>query len=586
MPEPTVRFPIGLSDFRSVREGGFSYVDKTGLIEAVITDGAQVLLVPRPRRFGKTLNLSMLRYFLEKSPEDRRPLFAGLAVASSAVAAPHFQRYPVIFMTFKDVKPRSWEECLTGMAEVLAGTFEEHTYLLTEGHLDSTNTTIFTAIRERRAEKGQLVVALKLLSRLLARHHGEKVVILIDEYDSPIHAGYSNRYYDEVVAFFRDFLSGGLKDNAHLFKGVLTGILRVARESLFSGLNNIDVYSILRPELATYFGFTEPEVRGLVASVGQPDLLDGIRSFYNGYVFGGQAIYNPWSVLCFLDRVDKVFRPYWVETSSNELVRELLLTGPRGVRAELETLLAGGTIDKRLDENIVLRDISTRSDAVRSFLLFNGYLKAVEISLIEGELAGKLAVPNTEVAIALRSMARAWLEAQVGGADELSAMLDALLRGEAPVVERHLARMVSASVSYFDTADPEPERFYHGLVVGLLTSLSPRYEVRSNRESGYGRCDVMVLPRAAGQPGVVLELKRADTAAGETKERALASALRQIRKRDYAAELRERGAAPIHEMAAVFDGKQVYVRAAGTPTQKPRKPRVRAKAKKSARQKG
>ncbi len=461
-------------------------------------------------------------------------------------------------------------------------TFEEHSYLLAQGALESYEAEVFNAILHRRAGRADLVDALSLLSRLLARHHGEKVVILIDEYDSPIHAGYSNRYCDDVVAFFRDFLSGGLKDNVHLFKGVLTGILRVARESLFSGLNNIAVYSILRPELAVWFGFTEPEVQGLVEAAGQPEDLDGIRAYYNGYVFAGHAIYNPWSVLWFLKSDDRIFRPYWIETSSNELVRELLLTGQQGVRADLETLLAGGTIDKRIEESIVLRDISARSDAVWSFLLFTGYLKAVEVSWVEGELVGKLAVPNTEVAIALRAMARDWLETQVGGPDELRAMLDALLRGEAPVFEKHLARMVSASISYFDTASPEPERFYHGLVVGLLTSLSPRYEVRSNRESGYGRCDVMVLPRAAGQPGVVLELKRVDTEAGETKERALAAALRQIRKRDYAAELRERGAAPIHEMVAVFDGKRVYVRAAGAPRPAPRTPRAKAKPKKTA----
>jgi hypothetical protein len=579
VPQASVRFPIGLSDFRNLRQGGFAYVDKTGLIEAVLGGGAEVVLAPRPRRFGKTLNLSMLRYFLEKSAEDRRPLFAGLYVEGSAIARPHFQRYPVISMTFKDVKTQSWDECLAEVAEVLARTFGEHGHLLTDGSLTVAEAKVFTSILERRAAKAQLVGALSLLSMLLARHHRERVVILVDEYDTPIQAGYTNGYYDDVVTFFRSFLSGGLKDNPQLFKGVLTGILRVAKESLFSGLNNIAVYGILRPELAPWFGFTEPEVRGLVASAGPPELLDGIRAYYNGYVFGGHAIYNPWSVLSFLASADKGLRAYWVDTSSNDLVRQLLLTGPQGARAELETLLAGGTIDKRIDENIVLRDVSTRADAVWSFLLFTGYLKAVETNLVEARLWCKLAIPNVEVAIGLRDMVQTWLETLAGGSDELGAMLDALLRGDAPVVERLLARMVSTSLSYFDTASPEPERFYHGLVVGLLTSLSPRYEVRSNRESGYGRCDVMVLPKAAGQPGVVLELKRVDAEAGETKERALAAALRQIRARDYAAELRARGAAPVHEMAAVFEGKKVYVRAAPAPKARPKKASAKGKPK-------
>jgi hypothetical protein len=576
VPEPPLHFPIGISDFRTVRQGGFSYVDKTGLIEAVLDGGAQVVLAPRPRRFGKTLNLSMLRCFLEKSREDRRALFAGLAVERSPTAWAHFQRYPVIFLSFKDVRARSWDDCLAGMAEVLAKTFEQHDYLLTAGSAKPADAEVFRAICERRAGKVQLAGALSLLSGLLALHHGEKVVILVDEYDAPIHAGYTNRYYDEVIAFFRDLLSGGLKDNADLFKGVLTGILRIARESLFSGLNNIVVHGIFRPELAPYFGFTEPEVRGLVEAIGQPDLLDGIRSYYNGYLFAGRALYNPWSVVCFLGSADKVLRPYWVETSSNELVRELLLTGPAGARAELETLVAGGTIEKPIDESIVLRDVSSRSDAVWSFLLFTGYLKAVEHWMVEGELWGKLAVPNVEVGLSLRRMARAWLEDLAGGSDEVRVLLDALLRGDAPVVERILGRMVGASVSFFDTAAPEPERFYHGLVVGLLTSLGPRYEVRSNRESGYGRCDVMVLPKTAGEPGVVLELKRVDAERGESKERALTLALAQIKKRDYAAELSARGAKPVHEMAAVFEGKKVHVRTAPPPRAKPKATKKKA----------
>ncbi len=559
---PPARFPIGLSDFRALREDGFHYVDKTSLISDILDEGAQVLLIPRPRRFGKTLNLSMLRCFFEKRKDDLRPLFAGLAVASSERAWAHFQRYPVIFMTFKDVKPRSWEDCLAGLADVLAGAYRDHRYLLTEGNLHREDSRLFTAILDRQAQKSELVIALRLLSHLLARHHGQKVLILIDEYDSPIHAGYTHKYYDDVTAFFRDFLSGGLKDNEHLWRGVLTGILRVAKESLFSGLNNVEVYSILRTQLATAFGFTEPEVRALAEAAGQPGSIEGIRAYYNGYLFGGQAIYNPWSVLSFLNRGDGVFRPYWVETSSNDLVRELLLAGPQGAKAELETLLAGGTVDKRLDENIVLRDIALRSDAVWSFLLFTGYLKPVELSFEEGVQRGTLAVPNREVAIALRDMTQTWLEAQVGGSDEVKALLDALLRGDAQVVERHLGRMLKVNLSFFDTASPEPERFYHGLVVGLLASLQPRYEVRSNRESGFGRCDVMVLPRTAGQPGVVLELKLADTESGETTEKAFKAALRQLRDRDYAAELRERGATPIHEIAAVFEGKRVHVRTA------------------------
>ncbi|MFT3769897.1 MAG: AAA family ATPase [Minicystis sp.] len=428
--------------------------------------------------------------------------------------------------------------------------------------MDKHDGELFNAILERRATVTACAEALKLLSRLLAEHHREKVVILIDEYDSPIHAGYTHRYYDQVIAFFRDFLSAGLKDNSHLFKGVLTGILRVAKESLFSGLNNVAVYGILRSEFAPYFGFTEPEVKALVEAAGEEAYLDDIRSFYNGYLFGRDAIYNPWSVLNFLRNVDKELLLYWIDTSSNDLVRELLLGSPGGVRVELETLLAGGTIEVVVDENIVLRDLSSKPEAVWSFLLFTGYLKAVEVRLVETIRTAKLAVPNTEVRSALLRMVHDWLVAQVGSSDEVRRLLDAMLRGDGPVMEQYLSHVAAVNISYFDAGGRESERFYHGLVVGLLANLGSRYEVRSNRESGFGRCDVLVLPRTAGQPGVALELKRVDTDAGETAEKALTAALKQIRDRDYGAELRARGASPIHEIAAVFDGKRAYVRVA------------------------
>ncbi|MFO0758035.1 MAG: AAA family ATPase [Byssovorax sp.] len=561
MSERRLRFPVGISDFRMMREGDLAYIDKTPFIDAVLLEGAQVLLIPRPRRFGKTLNLSMLRYFFEKSAEDRSALFAGLAISRSEAARPHFQRYPVIFLTFKDIKPGSWDDCLAGLANVLSEVYGEHDYLLEGGKLDPADEALFTAIRRRRATRTELLFGLRLLSRVLAAHHGEKVVLLLDEYDSPIHAGYTNHYYDEIIGFFRDFLSGGLKDNPHIFKGVLTGILRVAKESLFSGLNNVDVFSILRTELGPYFGFTEPEVKSLVEAAGEPALLDEMRAFYNGYLFGGQAIYNPWSVLCFLSRTPRMLLPHWIDTSNNDLVRELLLTGPEGVREELEALLQGGALDQPIDENIVLRDASLRSDTLWSFLLFTGYLKPISISLIDGQLWAKLAVPNAEVAIALRGMARSWLASQVGGDTQLRSLLAALLAGEAALVEKHLSHMLGTMASSFDTQGPEPERFYHGLVIGLLAGLGSGYEVRSNRESGSGRCDVMILPKAAGQPGVALELKRVGP--GESKARAMAAGMRQIRAKDYATELRERGASPIHEMVAVFEGKLVSVRSAG-----------------------
>lgn len=560
MDRPKLRLPIGQSDFRVLREQGYTYVDKTAFVIEVLDSNAQALLLTRPRRFGKTLNLSMLRCFLEKSPEDLSGLFAGLEVERSAAARPHLQRYPVLFFTLKDVKEATWEGYLAGVAGVLAGLYREHAYLLDTDALRPYEREPFNAILYGTATPTQTAAALRELSRLLAVHHGQRVVILIDEYDTPLHAAYHGDYYDLAVGHLRNLLSGGLKDNPHLFKGVLTGILRVAKESIFSGLNNLAVYSILRTEFATAFGFTEAEVEALAELAGPPAAMDGIREWYDGYRFGGHTLYNPWSVISFLDSADRQLRPYWVATSSNDLVRQLLSTGPYGLRAELEELLRGNMVDEPIDEHTVLRDIETQPDAVWSFLLFSGYLRARELYTDARDMQrARLDLPNREVRVALASMVESWMSAQVGGSTDVEALLQALLRGDARTVEHYLSRMLKTSLSYHDTGGPEPERVIHGFIVGLLVGLGPDHEVRSNRESGYGRYDVMVLPRTPGRPGVVLELKTVDTDAGETPKAAIEGALRQLRDRDYATELRERGASPIIELAAVFDGKRAWV---------------------------
>jgi hypothetical protein len=557
---PKLRLPIGQSDFRVLREQGYAYVDKTAFVTEVLESNAQALLVTRPRRFGKTLNLSMLRCFLEKRSEDLSSLFAGLEIERSESARPHFQRYPVLFLTLKDVKEATWEGYLAGVGDVLARLYGEHMDLLDTEVLRPHERETFTAILHGTASPSQTAGALRELSRLLELHHGQRVVILIDEYDTPLHAAYHGHYYDQAVGHLRNLLSGGLKDNPHLFKGVLTGILRVAKESIFSGLNNLAVYSILRPEFATAFGFTEAEVEALAELAEPPAAMDGIRKWYNGYRFGGQTLYNPWSVISFLDSADREFRPYWIATSSNDLVRELLSSGPQGLRAELEALLRGGTVDKPVEEHIVLRDIETNPDAVWSFLLFSGYLRARELFSDESHTRwARLDLPNLEVHAELTSMVRRWMSAQVGGSSEVQALLQALLRGDARTVEHYLSRMIKTGLSYHDTGGPEPERVIHGFIVGLLVGLGPDYEVRSNRESGYGRYDVMVLPRTPGRPGLVLELKTVDDDAGETPQVALEAALRQIRERDYSTELRERGASPIFELAAAFTGKRAFV---------------------------
>jgi Predicted AAA-ATPase/PD-(D/E)XK nuclease superfamily len=563
-PPPSPRppgIPIGLSDFRELRQPGVHYVDKTAFVAGVLAARDAVLLFPRPRRFGKTVNLSTLRCFVEKSAEDMRPLFAGLAIELRSEAWEHFQRYPVVFMTFKDVKASSFELALAAIRKQIRAAYWQHRYLLDGEALDEQQKHRFLQILGEEGDEPLYWESLLDLSAHLHRYHGEKVAILIDEYDTAIHAGFSAGYYDLVVQFFRNFLSGGLKDNPHLWKGVLTGILRVAKESIFSGLNNLSVFSMLRTEFSASFGFTPDEVAGLARAVGREAALPEMERWYNGYRFAGQVIYNPWSVLNFLASEDQVPQPYWLSTSSLDLVRDLLVARAGEHAGEIEALLQGKSITKRIDENVSLRDLPPDADLVWGFLLFTGYLTATRVRRRDDLVEARLKIPNREVRAAYRTAFRTWLAQALGDGDRVRTLCRALLAGDAETAERLLEDLVLRSLSFHDTGQGpgEPERVYHAFMLGLLVWLGPRYRVSSNREAGYGRCDVMIVPRAPGQAGVVMELKSVDKRRKETPAKAMAAALRQLRERAYAAEVRAAGAGAVREIGVVFDGKRVRV---------------------------
>ena len=567
----TLRIPLGIDDFALLRDSGLTYVDKTRLVCDVIDlTGIQALLLPRPRRFGKSLNLSMLRCFFERTDEDRARLFEGLTVwrAGDAYRA-HFQRYPVIYLNFKDVKFERFDDAWWTIREKLRDLYRGHRAVLDSGTLDELEAARFRSILDGSAPPLLYHRALQDLSEYLHRHHGERVVILIDEYDQPIHAGYTGGYVREMLEFFRAFLTAGLKSNPHLFKAVLTGILRVARESIFSGLNNLAVCSVLEPAFSTSFGFTEDEVVDLLARAGRTEALPTVQRWYNGYIFGGHVIYNPWSVLSFL-QWGGAPKPYWVSTSSNDLIRMVLERHAGRLQPELEALLAGEGIERMLDENVVLDELDQHDDVLWSLLVFSGYLKAEQRPSAPDQPPGyHLTIPNHEVRQVYTSTFRRWMEARMrdrGG--HIDALTRALLGGDAPEVERQLQAFASNLLSYHDAGTPRPENLYQGFIIGLLAVMEPHHLVRSNRESGAGRPDVMIRPRVPGQPGVVLELKVArggDKAAGSVLEAALDEALAQLAENDYAAELRAAGAHPIHALAVAFDGKQVRVRSASAP---------------------
>ena len=556
--------PIGLSDFPRLIREGYAYVDKSLLIQSVLDSPTQVLLLPRPRRFGKTLNLSMLRAFFEHDKPENTELFRGLAIERAGEEyMAHRGRYPVVFLTLKDVKTLDWENCFGHLRRLIAEEYLRHHDTLVDNDVLMRQERVrFDEICDGTADQSLYENSLKNLLTWLERAHGEKVILLIDEYDTPIHAGYQSGFYKQIISFMRNWLSGALKDHTSLEKSVLTGILRVVRESIFSGLNNLTVAGILKAgPFADKFGFTEPEVERLLADSDLSEILPEAGSWYNGYRFGETVIYNPWSILNFIHDQSAPPAAHWVNTSSNDLVRELLESGGAEIREDLESLLAGGNVECRVTEDLPLRDIREDSWAIWSLLLFSGYLKPVGTRTHRNRVRHRLAIPNLEVETLYGRIVEHWLARHIK-LEYLDDMLDALVDGNIPEFAGHLQTLVLNMLSYHDTAvgkGKAPEVVYQSFVLGLLANLGDKYRIRSNIESGLGRADILMSPVKANTRGIVMEFKQLGE--GEEMENQLTAALAQIREKRYPATLRAEGCDEVLALAVVFDGKQLQVRA-------------------------
>ncbi|MDM8530334.1 AAA family ATPase [Anaerolineales bacterium HSG25] len=550
---------IGQSDFKQFRKNDGYYIDKSLFIQEIIETGYLVQLLPRPRRFGKTLNLSMLRYFFEKNETSQADLFTGLAIKDTPLFETHQGRYPVIFLTFKDQKADTWPALLDMLSSLIRDEFERHEYLLEGDVLDVSQKAYFQNILASKGNIADYSQALCSLSAFLARFYDEDVVILIDEYDTPIQAGYLRGYYQQVLDFMWNLLSGGLKDNEYLYKGVMTGILRVAKESIFSSLNNIGVFTVLNRKYSDKFGFTETEVRTLLDDYGMSDSYEEVAQWYDGYLFGGQVIYNPWSVLNYVINQEGP-QPYWLNTGSTELIDRLVTRGGAELRYELEELLTGRTITQPIYDSIVMRDLDRRDNLLWSFLLYSGYLKAVEKVYYDKY---KLQIPNKEVIQIYQNLVTIWFEEKVK-LPHLETMLTALEQADIHLFERMLRLVVLEVMSYHDLSG-EPERVYQALVLGMLVWLSPKYEIRTNREAGYGRYDMMFKPRATPQDdgtrerqGIIIEFKRVYD--DQKPETVIENALQQIENKGYATELLAAGVTDILKLAIAFQGKELWLK--------------------------
>ena len=531
------RPPIGLSDFPTLIREKYDYVDKSPLIQAVLDNPAKALLLPRPRRFGKTLNLSMLRTFFERERPENAALFQGLAIEKAgAEYTAHRGRYPVVFLTLKDVKTRNWEHCFEHLQLLIAREYQRHEGILKGDLLNEDEQAQFRSIQHRKCSQPELEQSLANLLAWLERAYGEQVILLIDEYDTPIHAGYREGFYEEVTGFIRNWLSGGLKDHPSLKKGVLTGILRVAKESIFSGFNNLEVAGILKVgPFADKFGFTEPEVERLLLDCRLAEKLPEVRKWYNGYRFGETTIYNPWSILNFIQDRPAPPAPHWINTSSNELVRQLLESGGEAVRTGLESLLAGESVECEVMEDLPFRDLEGDLWAIWSLFLFSGYLKPVGARTRRNRVYHRLAIPNLEVETLYGRIVDRWLTRHIRR-EHLNSLLDALEDGDVPLFAAHLQTLVLNMLSFHDTAGGKgrvPEVVYQSFVLGLLANLGDKYRIRSNIESGLGRADISMSTVEPGGRGIVMEFKR--LAAGEEMQGQLTAALSQIKEKQYAA---------------------------------------------------
>lgn len=547
-----MQLPIGYDDFRAVIENNLDFVDKSLFIKEIIDDKTtQAIVITRPRRFGKTFNLSMLHYFLasEVRGKSTKNLFDELEIFKCGNEyQQHKGKYPVVSITFKDIKQSSFESGLEKFNELIVRTYDQHHYLETSNKLTETQKRLYRTILRGEANQSQLENSLQFLIECLNTHYDVQPWLLIDEYDTPIQSAYIKGYYDEMIEFMRGMLGAALKNNLYLNKAVITGILRVAKESLFSGVNNLEVYSLIRDEYSEYFGFTEQEVDNILRKSYLSKQAEEIKQWYNGYQFGNTTIYNPWSIANCVKRKGEL-EPYWVDTSDNQLIKDLMKKTPLKFKEELEGLVLGNGVEKLIDERLSLQYLDNNPDALWNLLLMAGYLKPDHSRKTDQGVFATLSIPNREVRNLYRQIIEQWLSNGYG-ISWYNEFIASLLNGKIEEFKAHLEKVLLQIVSYHDVAK-EPEAFYHGLLLGFMVSLQQTHEIKS---SGLGRFDILIIPKDLSKHGIVMELKLKDEK--ETLENSARRALEQIEEKKYTEEFKQRGIDSIIQIGIGFKGKE------------------------------
>ena len=558
---------IGNQSFESMRERDNFYVDKTSFIKEWWENEDIVTLITRPRRFGKTLNMNMLECFFSNKYKDRGDLFEGLDIWKEEKYRKLQGTYPVIFLSFADVKQNNYEETIQKIKKIIFDIYQKYDFLKDwEGLTDKEK----TAFRNIDCVMSDIVAqgAIKDLSNYLSRYYGKKVIILLDEYDTPMQEAYVSGYWKELVAFTRSLFNATFKTNPYLERAIMTGITRVSKESIFSDLNNLVVVTTTSNQYETAFGFTEEEVFNALDEQGLSEKKQEVKSWYDGFTFGdSRDIYNPWSIINYLKY--KKFTTYWADSSSNGLINNLIQKGSPYIKTMLETLIKGEKINVIIDEQIVFSELDYSEDAVWSLMLASGYLKVIsseELNLIrESENEYELAITNREILFMFRKMILRWF---TPAKMETNEFIKALINGDVESMNAYMNKVTLKTISYFDSgnspSDEEPERFFHGLVLGLMVDQTENYIITSNRESGYGRYDIMLEPIDKSNenlPCIVIEFKVINPKKEKTLEETVEAALNQIEDKGYDAELVKRGVKKenIHHYGFAFKGKNVLI---------------------------
>lgn len=547
--------PVGVSGYIETVTG-YYYVDKTLFIKSFVDTRPKVSLFTRPRRFGKTLNMDMLKVFFEKSPDDTSVYFKDRAIWKCGSTYRNMQgKYPVIFLSFKDVKYSEWKQTFKDLAENIRAEYARHSLLMESVQCSSFEKEYYRKIYAGTADEVELSKSLAMLSAMLHKHYGMPAVIIIDEYDTPIQQGYSCGYYENVTGFIRNLFSGAFKDNPHLAFGFMTGILRVAKESIFSGMNNLKVNTIMDDRFSEYFGFTGREVLEMLSYYGKKEKAEEICAWYDGYRFGNSDIFNPWSVINYID--ENCFpKAFWQSTGSNEIIGEIIQKASPDITENLRRLLQGETVTTYVDTGVIYPEIHNNPSSIYSFLLMAGYLKNAEIiPQNDGNYICKVSIPNREIRFVYEKEIIARLPAEYGESIA-AAIQQALYEKNSVRLQKSIEDYLLQTISSFDASG---EAFYQGLMLGFCAVLNNQYAVKSNRESGAGRFDIGLFPFSADLPGFIFELKYTKNEK-ENLEKLAENALCQIRRKQYQAEMTQAGIHPILCIGIAFCGKRAVIR--------------------------